>query len=52
MNERHLGYVNDCAYRWINLLNDLKKRNPIRFYEFYRDQTIYDYLDQLQETYE
>lgn len=48
MNERHYGYEVDCDYQWVNLLLKLKSYNPQRFYEFYSDQTLYDYMDKLQ----
>lgn len=48
MNERHRGYEIDCAYQWVNMLTQMKTKNPQRFYEFYNDNTIYYYMDKLQ----
>lgn len=50
MNEAHYGYTVNCHYDWINLLTKMKNKNPERFDAFsYTNQTIYHYLDKLQQ---
>lgn len=48
INERHIGYEIDCDYQWVNMLTNMRAKNPQRFYEFYNDDTIYYYMDKLQ----
>lgn len=50
MNEAQYGYTVNCHYDWINLLTKMKNKNPERFDAFsYTNQTIYHYLDKLQQ---
>ena len=49
-DEQHYGWVVDKRYDWINMLTKMKEGNPQRFEEFqYSNQTIYHYLDRLQQ---
>ena len=49
MNDEHYGWVINTHYDYINLLTKLENKNPQRFNEFqYSEQTIYHYLDRLQ----
>lgn len=50
MNEAHYGWVVNTHYDWINMLTRMKKSNPRRFKDFtYNEQTIYHYLDRIQQ---
>ena len=49
-DERRYGWVVDSRYQWINMLTKMQQNNPQRFEEFqYSKQTIYHYLDRLQQ---
>ena len=49
-DEQQYGWVVDKRYDWINMLHKMQKNNPRRFKEFqYSQQTIYHYLDRLQQ---
>lgn len=49
-DERRYGWVVDKHYDWINMLHQMKKKNPQRFTEFnYSEETIYHHLDRIQQ---
>lgn len=49
MNDAHYGWGVNCDWDWVNMLTQLKAKNPQRFYDFYNDSTIYYYLEKLQD---
>ncbi len=49
MNETHYGWQINCYWDAVNMLHQMKSKNPQRFTEFqYSETHIYDVLDKLQ----
>jgi hypothetical protein len=49
MNDAYYGWGVDCDWDWLNLLIEMKAKNPQRFYAFYNDASIYYYMEKLQD---